>query len=161
MGTVNEALDVANSLFDRWRDYRAVRQEASALIRLLYLECRRNLALLDALKLDGAQDDADYVEVAHALETAILEQVFLVGEKQTKVLEHLRKKPEGAEDEDAHDAPDALMRLYVRVTALQKIASLSAKGHALRSINYRKRLENVKKRLLDIVPDLETIAHAE
>ncbi len=160
MENVKDVLGIAGGLFDRWQQYREAREDAAALVRLLYIECRRNLALLDALNLDGSQDDPDYVNVAQGLETAILEQVFMTGEKQTKALDKIRQQTASSSEEIPVNTTDALMRLYVKITTVQKISRLDADGKALKAIHYRTRLKNVKQQLLQIIPELESLARA-
>ena len=47
LGIVNEATGLATSLIDRWVAGKRARLNAKALVRLLRLEARRNLAILD------------------------------------------------------------------------------------------------------------------
>lgn len=161
LGMIREAVGAASRVFDRWQEHRKLRQDAEALHRLLQLECRRNLALLGALRPDDdSQDDPAYRHVAKQLEVDILEQLFLPGKASLTMLERLEKATEDpAQDEDPPDQTDPtglLMRLYVRIVTVQKLADMPVEGDALRRIRFRTRLDNIRARSLAILRTLES-----
>lgn len=140
------------SLVDRWVRYLSLKDDAQALMRLNAIEIRRNLALLNALRLDDKTDqsDPDYVQIVRVLETGALESLFAIGPKEAKAREMLSQradvKGEGdkGEKDDADLPAELLLRIYVRVTAMQKLASIVAAGGALRDIRWRTRLKNLE-----------------
>jgi hypothetical protein len=136
---------VLSGLWERWEAYKSLRNEKASLRHLLSLELRRNLALLGAVRLDdGEQDGPALRAIAAELETDILEQVFA----PTKAAADVRKELDQAEEpkpseDDGPTTKSLLMNLYVRVTAVQKLAALPADLGGLRKIQFRTRLRHV------------------
>lgn len=140
------------SVFDRWKKLNDTKIEREVLLKLLYIESRRNLALLDAIRLDGEeQDDADYLSVAEELETAILEHYLMGKEDSRGALAKFVGVLTFADEPLSEPPKDTLMSIYVRITALQKICRLPMKGTVLKNIRYRTRLQNLKSSLVELV----------
>jgi hypothetical protein len=141
---------VMGGLYERYRQWVDAREDAEALEKLLCLELRRNLALLDALRLDDApQDSSAFLEAAKLLETEVIEQIFLPGKGSARLRERLdEREAEGEQDDDGDSVPvtNYLMRLYVRIIAIQKIAALPQDAQGLRKIRYATRLCTIRDR---------------
>lgn len=139
--TVHRAL---SGLWERWEAYKSLRNEKASLRHLLSLELRRNLALLGAVRLDeGEQDGAALRAIALELETDILEQVFAPTKAAAAVRDSLDVTEEPNAGDDEPSTKSLLMNLYVRVTAVQKLATLPADLDGLRKIQFRTRLRHV------------------
>ncbi len=150
--TAKAVASVVGSLYERYRQWQGARDDAEALEKLLCLELRRNLALLDALRLDDApQDSAAFLEAAKLLETEVIEQVFLPGKGSLSLRERLdeqERERDTEQDDDGDSVPmtNHLMRLYVRIVAIQKVAALPQDAQGLRKIRYGTRLCNIRDR---------------
>jgi hypothetical protein len=170
LDAIKMMMGAASDLYERWREMQGLRKDAEALRRLMLLECRRNLALLEALKLDGdaAQDDPALKHVAQELEVKVLEQLFLPGKGAAKMLAELEavdrelleasdhdELEAGQPEREGADSMSLLMRLYVRCVAVQKLARLPAEGEALRAIRFRTRLANIRRWNRSLVPALD------
>lgn len=157
----DDFISTAGSLFERWRQYLALRGDAEALVRLVAIECRRNLAVLSALRLDSAeQSDPDLLAVAAVLESEALESLFAVGPKENKARKILAQPaaPSKVADDADEDLPgELLLRIYVRLTAMQKLLRLPRVGAALREIRWRTRLSNVESDLRTAVAGLDRV----
>jgi hypothetical protein len=171
-GIVTQILtDTANHLIQNSKWFREHGVSTDALKRLLVLECRKNLALLDVLDLDGDQipnDASGYLAVCRHLETGALEMLLADSTASSKLMAQLAKEKINIPDEtDAEDVlnqannttkkeastTDRLLRLYVRLTTVRTIASLWTKDdrQGYRHIAFATRLRNIKKVYVDIV----------
>jgi hypothetical protein len=161
--STGDLLSVASSLFDRWRHYLSLRDEGEALVRLSAIECRRNLGLLSALRLDetASQSDPDFPAVAELLETSALEALFAVGPAEKRARELLSQTPEAEGEDKEPDLPaELLLRIYVRITAMQKLLTLVRAGKGLRDLRWRTRLLNLKSDLRQAVGLLDSTLRA-
>lgn len=161
MITTDVITGLVGSLWGRWQEYQKLRGNEEALQHLLMLECRRNLALIGAVRLDAdtPNDTPAYRLIAAEFESAVLEQLFLPEKASRNTLDVLRGLSLGknAEEPDARElaASNLAMSVYVRMTALQKLARLPTETEGLRAIRYRQRLEHLRDDLLSIVQALE------
>jgi len=160
MAVMQESLTGALSLLDRWAQYLNLKADAQALIRLNAIECRRNLALLNALRLEdtSTQTDPDFLQIAKLLETEALESLYAIGPKENKarVLLSQRVDPKNGDSQDDADLPgELLLRIYVRITAMQKLVGLVRAGDGLRDIRWRTRLKNLESDLRQAVTALD------
>lgn len=153
------AYSIASGLFDRWKRAREVGDFREASIRLLAIEIRRNLAVLDALRSDAAQDDPDYRALAALLDTSVTEQILMAESVSVKVMQKLGKLelPDEANHEkgNAEIAADVLTRVYVRIATVQALARVEPRGEALRAIRYRERLHNIRCSLVALLEALD------
>jgi hypothetical protein len=147
--TAKAVVSVVGGLYERYQQWVDARQDAEALTRLLCLELRRNLALLDALRLDDAPEDSPaFLEACRLLETEVLEQIFLPGKGSARLRGRLDEvsDDEQSEDDDSVPLTNHLMRLYVRVIAVQKLSALPQNAEGLRKIRYGERLRRIRSR---------------
>ncbi len=158
--TAKAVASVVGGLYERYLQWQGARDDAEALEKLLCLELRRNLALLDALRLDDApQDSAAFLETAKLLETEVLEQVFLPGKGSLRLRQRLDERElENEQDDDGDSVPmtNFLMRLYVRIIAIQKVAALPQDAQGLRKIRYGTRLCNIRERSANALEWIES-----
>ena len=154
-------------VIDRAMRWHQSNLDAKAKTRLLYLECKRNLALLSCVDLSDkssskASDD-DYLEIAKQLDKDVLEMIFIDGEEGTKFFKYLKtinekfwfeKEIDSDADEKELNLANTAMQVYLRISVIQKIAKMNKKGEAMKKIFYRTRLRNIQTALLQIVKSL-------
>lgn len=159
------------NIFDRLDKWHNLKQDVDAKIRLLYLECRRNLALLDCINEESIHTETGNIEILKLfklLETDILELIFMDGEQGNKLFKALSKNMVNAdlENDDGESAADnknkinttviqTAMYCYVRISVLKKLGSISDEITILKNIHYKKRLSNMRKALLAIIKNLQ------
>ncbi len=161
--------------WDRFRQWRELRRNVHAVVRLLYLEALKNYELLKCIKLEPGkvrQDDADYFAVIEQLDTSIMEFIFLEGEKSSKIVDILANKSrivrEKGEDEDGEEdikLIHVVIFVYLKIDVLKKLAAMAtdtgggppraSKERALKAVRYKTRLANVKSNLAEIIETLE------
>jgi len=157
--TAKAFASVFGGLYERYRQWIDARNDAEALTKLVCLELRRNLALLDALRIDDAPEDSEaFLEASKLLETEVLEQIFLPGKGSAKLRESLDgQDKDDDEDDDGDSVPmtNHLMRLYVRIIAVQKLAALPQGAQGLRKIRYGQRLRHIRARAAEALQRIE------
>ncbi len=160
--TAKAFASVVGGLYERYRQWVDARNDAEALTKLVCLELRRNLALLDALRIDDApEDSAAFLEASKLLETEVLEQIFLPGKGSARLRERLDGSNEEDDADDEADDGDSvpmtnhLMRLYVRIIAIQKLAAIPQDAPGLRKIQYGRRLRHIRARAAEALERIE------
>jgi len=140
----------ATSLWDRYHRAKAIASDAIAFRRLLYLECRRNLGILDSLNLDTEFTGSSVAAIGLMLETAVLEQVLAQGVVPTRVFASLGDPSETQRGLFAPDrtAREAAMALYVSISSLQKLAPLVSDELPFKTLNFTTRLKHIQSNLL-------------
>jgi len=158
--TAQAVASAMGGLYDRYRQWVDARNDVEALTGLVCLELRRNLALLDALRIDDApEDSAAFLQATQLIETEVLEQIFLPGKGSARLRERLDAP--SAKDRDAEDDDDSvpmtnhLMRLYVRIIAVQKLSALPQDAQGLRRIRYGQRLRHIRARAAEALERIE------
>lgn len=168
-----QILDTAYSpitdLYDRISKWKQLKDDLAIKARLLYLECSRNLALLNTINLErgGSEikaDDEDYIAIVNSLEIEILEMLFFEGEKNSKFFKllnarmdttlddpNLEKQTAGSKNQTPPTVIQACVSLYVSIDTLKKISKMPRKGRALKKVNFRTRLRNIRSNFLAIV----------
>lgn len=156
LGLARESYGLVGGVIERWRRTKAAKVDAAALLRLLRLEARRNLAILevtvgrhDALEVERLWD------VAAVLNVEVLEAVLGQGETAIQAFQALRTLPV-YEPEDTRDGADFLTSLYVRINTLQSLALLNAKG-PLSWVRVDTRLGNLRQDTLALVKALASM----
>jgi hypothetical protein len=158
--------NLLTDVYERLSKWKQLRNEIHTKLRLLYLECRRNLEILEVVELEQTNhihtDDEDYKSVIKALGTDILEMVFLEGKSSNKLYESLRKEfkfreigehddKEQAGREESVSVMQAIVYLYVKIDTLKKILAIEKKGSALKKVYLRSRLSNIKENFINVV----------
>ena len=153
LGAVTEARGIVGGLIGRWAAAKNAKLDAKALVRLLLLEARRNLELIDA-GLRAEEDGSDTVlwEVTALLHVEVVETILGQGEISAKAFADVRTL-KLTDPEDGRDGADLLTSLYVRVTSLQSIAVLNSQS-PLRRVRTKVRLKNMRDDFLRLVQAL-------
>lgn len=148
-----EIINTTVSMIEQFNNWRQMRKDIDAVIRLLYLESARNINLLEALNYEGKSlksDDDAYKKAALLLETEILNMIFLEGKKSSRIFKIMEKMSDiELEDEDGTSETEkrhtlnALSFIYIKIWTLKKLVQLETKGKALKSIRYRNRMKNI------------------
>lgn len=155
--TVLAAGNAAKSLFggivDRWTKANNAELDADALVRMVLLEARRNLSVLDAtIRGEDAVEPQEFWEVPDLLQVEAIEAVLGKGEGATQAFGKL-KNLRISEPESALDGGDLLTSLYVRTAAIQALAHLNRKSK-LKKVQIKRRLDNLRKDTLTLVQEL-------
>jgi hypothetical protein len=152
-------------------------------MHLLYLECKHNLALLDALRLNQTGEPIEdsgagktFLQVAGYLQTGVMEHILADCSRFTATLDvpyelyppldkdvneeqHVVSDKKEAEQTNKKPQIDSikhhLLNVYVKIVSLQSIATMDEAGESLRNIRYHVRLRNIKKLLLGITRALD------
>lgn len=169
---INALFDIGFNVFDRGKEWKALEKDVHAKTRLLYLECRRNLALIDCMKLENKDKTisaADLLTIAGLLETNIIEMIFMDSEKGNKFFDILAKSVDqkyGNENDEVTGDPHEIkgkgeksiiktaMFAYVRISLIKKLSSLPPKSKILDNIKLKTRLINIRDAMLSIVKKL-------
>jgi hypothetical protein len=157
----------ASGLLQRFVLNKELGLAADEMLRLLFLECRANLAILEVVDMEQRQADEDQEPLSGAaaiLETEILERCLLAGKSNREIFRKIRKVD--SQDPLAEDETPAggsavasrLLNLYTAVSALQRISSGKVKAGAIRKIRYKNLLRNVRASLLAVLPGLRAAA---
>jgi hypothetical protein len=157
-------LSSAKKVFDLATSYKQSGLDAHSVLRVLRVECLKNLRLLDALRpnIEGKSvyKDADILMIVKYLEIDIFALVGTLAENNTKIRRILHSNlniqwnSESDREDDTTIQPNNLLDLvestYIKIWVIQKLVEEKPKGIALKNINYLKRLENIKKGLSKI-----------
>jgi len=148
------AADVARNLFgglvDRWARARNAKVDAEALVRLLLMELRHNLAVLEVtVGRDDGIDSGMLWEIPLALHSEVLETVLGQGEVAAKAFSTLKNISTSESDLDAGTA-GILTNVYVRMVSLRSLALLNRKS-TLNKVQIDRRLRNLRTDLAQVV----------
>jgi hypothetical protein len=153
LGLGNAAKDLFGGLVDRWAKAHTAKIDAKALVRLLRLEARRNLAILDvAVARAVILPPPALWAVPELVQTEIIETLLGRGDEANRALGILRKL-NVEKDEDSLDTDDFLTNLYVRVTSLQSLALLNRQT-PLESVQIQRRLMALRQEYIRLVKTL-------
>lgn len=160
------------NVIEKITEWRRLRHDVKTQMRLFYLECQRNLALLDAVNLENGTKkkkidtaDQDYLDIAQCLETEILEMTFLTGEKNNRFFRKLCLEVNDLDDVEEEEESDKssnknetiitrAVYLYIRIHTLKKLARIPNSGKALKKIRFRTRLKNIRGTYIFLVNQL-------
>ncbi len=146
--------DIVLGIFDRIKSWKDIKDGVTTQYRLLYLECMRNLDLMDCFKIDKSnKNDPDLKSLIKALELDYIELTFF-DNNNTQILHKLINcKIEYKSEENKINGfkSNLLTSVYLKIRTIKKLAEIEKKGEALRNINYKVRLANIKEGLLKIV----------
>ncbi len=122
-------------------------KEAEALLRLLTLELKHNIALIDTLHSDGPQWSDGAARVAGALQCDVLNMVFLPEARYQKLranIAGLKLPGDENEGETAADTGDKLESLWVRVRTVKTLGQQGQVQAGQREIRLLQRLINLR-----------------
>ena len=153
VGVARESYGLIGGAIDRVVRANAARLDAEVLVRLLSLEARRNLGVLEVTSgREGDVDAASLWDVSTVLDLEVLETVLGQGAVAAKAFEALRQLPVYDPDVD-RESTDFLTSLYVRTKALQALALLNHKV-PLPWVRVDVRLRNIRHDTVTLVKAL-------
>ena len=156
--------NLGTDCIDRYGKWKQLGDDVDAKIRLLYLECRRNLALLDCLRMEKGRmtktESAALLKIIPLLDTSIIEMAFMDDQKGKKLFELLNKEVDLKLTEErtikgkkqtgnAKRRPTRIkvaMRIYTSVKVLEGLSRLNADEKMLRKLDYKRRISNIRKK---------------
>jgi hypothetical protein len=125
LGAGLTAKSLLGGMVDRWRGVEISQMDEKAMVRLLVLECRRNLAVLDVAigRKEPLSAKALWL-VPAVLQTDALEAVLGQGQAAAGAFKLLGNLKSGSE---LLNGPHAgiLANIYVRITALQSLCAIN------------------------------------
>lgn len=125
LGAGLTAKNLLGGMVDRWRIVQTSKMDEKAMVRLLVLECRRNLSVLDVAigRKEPLSAKALWL-VPSVLQTDALEAVLGQGQAATGAFKLLGKL---SQDAELFDGPNAgiLANIYVRITSLQGLCAIN------------------------------------
>lgn len=149
VGTAFTSSQMASGMIDRLLRFRDAKLDAKALRRLLLLETRYNLALLDVAVGRKEKLPADALwHVPPLLRVEVMEAVLGEGKEAASVAKEL-KSLKVADAELLNEGSGVLPNLYARVIALQGLAVLNRQV-VLQNIKIAVRLTNLNRDLQEV-----------
>lgn len=150
---LDSLLGSVGGLVDRWQKATLAKIGGQALLRLLVLEARRNLGVLDVAVGGSAEASPELLwDIPGLLQTEMLETVLGQGDEANRALKAIRNLPVPGEDE-GRDHGHFLMTLYVRISVLKSLSSLRP-THELANVRLQLRLSNIRESLVALVKNL-------
>ena len=164
--------NLGTDCIDRYGKWKQLGDDVVAKIRLLYLECRRNLALLDCLRMEKGRmtktESAALLKIIPLLDTSIIEMAFMDDQKGKKLFELLNKEVDLKLTEErtikgkkqtgnAKRRPTRIkvaMRIYTSVKVLEGLSRLNADEKMLRKLDYKRRISNIRAAYICMVKSL-------
>mgnify|MGYP003383483757 CR=1 FL=1 len=150
LGAGLTAKQLIGGIVDRWGSAKSLQLDERAMLRLLLLESRRNLAVLDVAigRREPLSTKALWL-VPAVLQTDALEAVLGQGKAEARSFEKLKKLVVG-DDASVAQSSSALANVYVRITAMQSLSAINGEA-PLGRVQIKQRLTNLQKDLLKIV----------
>lgn len=154
--------NVLSSLVTKLLSGTAKKREARALIDLLALELRHNIALIDTLRLEEgqAQWTAAAAAIASRIRADVLNMVFLPHESNQAFRKQVRDLPLPEEDDSGQRpfAGDALESLWVRIRTVQALGGMGTAPEGMKDIRLRQRLTNLRDTMIVVVQSIHSSA---
>lgn len=162
------AAPALSKAFHAWTIQLQLSGSAEAVLRMLYLECRYNLAVLEALNFDHSATRGEHAfrAAAQHLQTVVMANIFSTAGESKKALSILKQEVElQLADGDAKGTSrikhvsilSACVFVHVRVQALNSISNFARRevGRGVRQIRFKTRLLNVQAAIAQIANALE------
>ena len=164
--------NIGTDCIDRYSKWKQLGDDIDAKIRLLYLECRRNLALLDCLRMEKGRmtgtESAALLKIIPLLDTSIIEMVFMDDQKGKKLFELLNKEVDLKLNEERtikierqagkikqrQTRIKVAMYIYTSVKVLEGLSRLNADEKMLRKLDYKRRISNIRAAYICMVKSL-------
>lgn len=150
LGAGLTAKNLFGGIIDRWRNVQASKLDEKAMVRLLMLECRRNLSVLQVAigQKEPLSTKALWL-IPTVLQTDALEAVLSQGKTATGAFELLANLSPNTNLVRGANA-GILSNIYVRITALQSLCAINE--HApLPRVNLKLRLTNLNNDIKTVV----------
>jgi hypothetical protein len=160
-----DIIDSTLSVVEKYSTWRQLKKDTGAILRLLYLESKRNSNLLSSIKYENKirntkNQESEFNGIITALEIEILELIFMAGKSNSKVFEFMKNPSEFDIDDDENfinETPlNALSFLYVKIWALKKLITMN-QSSVLKKINYKVRLKNIQSAYISLMINLEKV----
>ncbi len=160
-----DVFDTTLSVIEKYSAWRQMKKDTGAVLRLLYLESKRNSNLLSCINQDynnkTKKQEFDFKELISALEIEILELIFMAGKSSSKVFEFMKDSADFELDDDfeaqeSENPLNALSFLYVKIWTIKKLVSIN-QSTVLRKINYKVRLKNINSAYISLLVNLEKV----
>ena len=153
----NEAVGVSRYLIDKGLEEIQLGRDRGSLLRLLFLECRGNLTVLDAVLDDlrareGSPSEEQLVALSTCISVDVLGSLFVMGGVEHRALTKLRKT-KITKDDPEKAVSDALASVFVRAQAVMRLATLRGSGLGTR-VDFPRRLSNLRDDYLAVVKAL-------
>jgi hypothetical protein len=148
-----QAILGANTIIDAYNNWKTSKISKKNKLALLLMECRRNLALLEILKLNknGDQINKHMCQVAESLDISILSNCFMEAlNGDDSILQELSDFEIIVDTENKNgkseklNATDAACFIYQRTIIIQSIANLGLDFQVQHGIRFRSRLKNLE-----------------
>jgi hypothetical protein len=142
--------NLVSGVFGKVLDGLDNKREARALLRLLTLELKHNVALIDTLKADGPQWSEGAAAVARALQGEVLNMVFLPHDRYQKLRANIAALPlpededEGGEPARTQTTDDKLESLWVRLRTVQVLGQQGSLHPGQKDLRLLQRLMNLR-----------------
>ena len=164
--------NIGTDCIDRYSKWKQLGDDVDAKIRLLYLECRRNLALLDCLRMEKGRmtktESAALLKIIPLLDTSIIEMAFMDDQKGKKLFDLLNKEVDLKLTEERTIKSEkqagkikrrqtrikVAMRIYTSVKVLEGLSRLNADEKMLRKLDYKRRISNIRAAYICMVKSL-------
>lgn len=160
-----DIIDSTLSVVEKYSTWRQLKKDTGAILRLLYLESKRNSNLLSSIKYenkirDTKNQESEFNGIIAALEIEILELIFMAGKSNSKVFEFMKNPSEFDIDDDenlTNETPlNALSFLYIKIWALKKLITMN-QCSVMKKINYKVRLKNIQSAYISLMINLEKV----
>jgi hypothetical protein len=146
--------DILFGTYDRIIKWKKLKDDLDTKYRLLYLECRSNLELIKCFNTKSAKhNDPDLKDLIENLSIDIIELIHFESDKTT-ILEKLineEMKIIKESDDSKIIISNPLTSAYLKIKTVKTLNNLNSKGSALKNINYKVRIQNIKTILQKII----------
>jgi hypothetical protein len=143
-----------NTIIDTYNNWKTSKISKKNKLALLLMECRRNLALLEILKLNenGDQINKHLCQVAESLDISVLRNCFMEAlNGDDSILQELNDMDIIVDTEKNNGKPeklnaiDAACFIHQRTIIIQSVANLGLDFQEQHRIRFRSRLKNLEK----------------
>ncbi len=148
-----QALLGVNTVIDTYNNWKTSKISKKNKLALLLMECRRNLALLEILKLNenGDQINKYLCQVAESLDILVLSNCFMEAlNGDDSILQELSDLEIIVDTENKNGKPeklnatDAACFIYQRTIIIKSVANLGLDFQEQHGIRFRSRLKNLE-----------------
>lgn len=162
-------LSPALSIYDRIDKWKSLKNNVESQIRLIYIECRKNMALLEIVKEEKGYKDEEIIKIIGKLNIEITESIFCPGEGNKKLFKKLSKKikvkiPNDIEGQlpfsyspEEYNIYKTLLTIYLKIYSVQLFAELKKEKVENLKILFSVRLKNIKDLLHLVITEMRKL----
>jgi hypothetical protein len=164
---INKVIGTSVSVIDKIVAARDLGRDVEALLRAVYVETKKNLAIIELCCIEARDiDDNVKIEIVSELTTDSYQALFLAGRSNTRLFkkleENVKDQPQyeaelGQERPITKNVLQSITFLTVRIQVLQRLGQLSSRKTILKHVKIRIRIKNIKTALLTVLEDLKSI----